>query len=135
MSDKIELKSVRDIFGMNFYIPKYQRGYRWTKQQVIDLLNDIKEFMERKLGNDEIYCLQPLVVKKKDDGSWDVIDGQQRLTTIKILLACLKEQGCYNIEYETREGSKDFLSKISNPSNENEDNIDFYHMNQAKKNY
>ena len=154
MSDRIELKSVGDILGMNFYIPKYQRGYRWTKQQVIDLLNDIKEFMERKPGDDEIYCLQPLVVKKKDDdtfkrikeeatnlieveallkGSWDVIDGQQRLTTIKILLACLKEQGCYNIEYETREGSKDFLSKISNPSNENEDNIDFYHMNQAKK--
>ena len=154
MSDRIELKSVGDILGMNFYIPKYQRGYRWTKQQVIDLLNDIKEFMERKPGDEEIYCLQPLVVKKKDDdtfkrikeeatnlieveallkGSWDVIDGQQRLTTIKILLACLEEQGCYSIEYETREGSKDFLSKISNTSDKNEDNIDFYHMNQAKE--
>ncbi len=155
MSDKIELKSVRDIFGMNFYIPKYQRGYRWTKQQVIDLLNDIKEFMERKPGDDEIYCLQPLVVKKKDDdtfkrikeeaqnlieveallkGSWDVIDGQQRLTTIKILLACLEEQGYYNIEYETRGGSKDFLSKISNDGvlDKFDDNIDFYHMRQAK---
>ena len=70
MSDKTELKSVRDIFGMNFYIPKYQRGYRWTKQQVIDLLNDIKEFMERKPGDEEIYCLQPLVVKKKDDDTF-----------------------------------------------------------------
>lgn len=154
MSDKIELKSISGILGMNFYIPKYQRGYRWTKQQVIDLLNDIKEFMERKPGDEEIYCLQPLVVKKKDDdtfkrikeeatnlieveallkGSWDVIDGQQRLTTIKILLACLEEQGCYSIEYETREGSKDFLSKISNTSDKNKDNIDFYHMNQAKE--
>lgn len=155
MSDRIELKSVGDILGMNFYIPKYQRGYRWTKQQVIDLLNDIKEFMEREPVADEIYCLQPLVVKKKDDdtlkrikeatnlieveallkGSWDVIDGQQRLTTIKILLACLEEQGCYNIEYETRGGSKDFLSKISNDGvlDKFDDNIDFYHMNQAKE--
>lgn len=156
MSDKIELKSVRDIFGMNFYIPKYQRGYRWTKQQVIDLLNDIKEFMERKPGDDEIYCLQPLVVKKKDDdtfkrikeeatnlieveallkGSWDVIDGQQRLTTIKILLSCLDEKEYYNIEYETREDSKEFFAEISNDGalDKFEDNIDFYHMNQAKE--
>lgn len=157
MSDRIELKSVGDILGMNFYIPKYQRGYRWTKQQVIDLLNDIKEFMERKLRDDEIYCLQPLVVKKKETdtfkrikeeaqnlieveallkGLWDVIDGQQRLTTIKILLACLEEQDYYNIEYETRKNSKDFFSEISNDNttlDKNEDNIDFYHMRQAKK--
>ena len=156
MSDRIELKSVGDILGMNFYIPKYQRGYRWTKQQVIDLLNDIKEFMERKPGDDEIYCLQPLVVKKKDDdtfkrikeeatnlieveallkGSWDVIDGQQRLTTIKILLSCLDEKESYNIEYETRKYSKEFFAEISNDGalDKFDDNIDFYHMNQAKK--
>lgn len=156
MSDRIELKSVGDILGMNFYIPKYQRGYRWTKQQVIDLLNDIKEFMERTPGDDEIYCLQPLVVKKKDDdtfkrikeeatnlieveallkGSWDVIDGQQRLTTIKILLSCLDEKESYNIEYETRKYSKEFFAEISNDGALDKfgDNIDFYHMNQAKK--
>lgn len=156
MSDRIELKSVGDILEMNFYIPKYQRGYRWTKQQVVDLLNDIKEFMERKPGDDEIYCLQPLVVKKKDDdtfkrikeeaqnlieveallkGSWDVIDGQQRLTTIKILLSCLDEKESYNIEYETRKYSKEFFAEISNDGalDKFDDNIDFYHMNQAKK--
>ena len=42
MSDAITLKSISDILGMNFHIPKYQRGYRWTEQQVLDLLNDIK---------------------------------------------------------------------------------------------
>jgi hypothetical protein len=46
MSDAIELKSIHDLKGMNFYIPKYQRGYRWTEQQVLDLLNDIKEFID-----------------------------------------------------------------------------------------
>lgn len=97
MSDAIELKSIHDLKGMNFYIPKYQRGYRWTELQVLDLLNDIKEFIDRKPSDHEIYCLQPLVVKKRNEdtfrkikeeaktlhdvetllkGSWDVIDGQ-----------------------------------------------------------
>ena len=42
MSNKIELKSINELFGMNFYIPAYQRGYRWNIQQVKDLLEDIQ---------------------------------------------------------------------------------------------
>ena len=58
----IELKAIKDLVGMNFFIPNYQRGYRWTCQQVKDLLDDIKEFMENNSTN--IYCIQPLVVKR-----------------------------------------------------------------------
>ena len=155
MSDAIELKSIHDLKGMNFYIPKYQRGYRWTEQQVLDLLNDIKEFIDRKPSDHEIYCLQPLVVKKRKEetfrkikeeaktlediktllkGSWDVIDGQQRLTTIKILLIHLTQDYSYSIEYETRTGSQNFLDEIwKKQDTEAKDNIDFYHMWQAKK--
>ena len=155
MSDAIELKSIHDLKGMNFYIPKYQRGYRWTEQQVLDLLNDIKEFIDRKPSDHEIYCLQPLVVKKRNEdtfrkikeeaktlhdvetllkGSWDVIDGQQRLTTIKILLIHLTQDYSYSIEYETRTGSQNFLDEIwKKQDTEAKDNIDFYHMWQAKK--
>ena len=46
MSNDITLKSVRNLLGMEFFIPSYQRGYRWTEQQVKDLLNDIKEFID-----------------------------------------------------------------------------------------
>ena len=42
--NKIELRAVNELLGMKFYIPNYQRGYRWTEQQVKDLLNDINEF-------------------------------------------------------------------------------------------
>ena len=155
MSDAIELKSIHDLKGMNFYIPKYQRGYRWTEQQVLDLLNDIKEFIDRKPSDHEIYCLQPLVVQKRNEntfrkikeeaktlhdvetllkGSWDVIDGQQRLTTIKILLIHLTQDYSYSIEYETRTGSQNFLDEIwKKQDTEAKDNIDFYHMWQAKK--
>ena len=71
--NNIELKAVKDLLGMNFYIPNYQRGYRWTRQQVRDLLGDIKEFMENNSTN--IYCIQPLVVKQTPirDGLMDQI--------------------------------------------------------------
>ena len=58
----IELKSISDLQGMVFFIPSYQRGYRWTQQQVKDLLNDVNEFND---DNNGFYCIQPLVVKKR----------------------------------------------------------------------
>ena len=127
------LKNISELKNNNFLIPTYQRGYRWTEQQVIDLLNDINEFMERKHSKKEIYGLQRLVVKDRQDSSWEVIDGQQRLTTIKIVLACLEEQTSYTIEYKTREKSKDFLNNINNKNKDDANNIDFYHMWQAKE--
>ena len=100
--NKIELKSVRELLGMKFFIPNYQRGYRWTEQQVLDLLNDIRDFSFIKRKDYEYYCLQPLVVRtmaEKDkmlndldlDETWyEVIDGQQRLTTLYMILTALK---------------------------------------------
>ena len=124
MSDErentIKETAVGKLLGMNFSIPGYQRGYRWTEQQVNDLLNDINEFEPE---NGSWYCLQPLVVMKKDE-KWEVIDGQQRLTTIYLILACLGVTDKYTIEYETREDSKEFLEKIS-------ENIDFFYMHKA----
>lgn len=147
--NKIELKSVSELLGMKFFIPSYQRGYRWTEQQVKDLLNDIWEFSKKKKQEYEFYCLQPLVVKRKNEdvlnsikaatsieevetllkGSWEVIDGQQRLTTLFIILSVLGETSVYSLEYETRSSSKEFLEKID----ENDKNIDYYHIYQSKQ--
>lgn len=148
--NKIELKSIGELLDYHFYIPSYQRGYRWTEQQVKDLLDDINEF--QKNGADGIYCIQPLVVKKnrlnanqivqeihnenelakiedtlqKANLRWDVIDGQQRLTTIFILLSYLDNSRKYSLEYQTREKSADFLSHMSQEVAQT--NIDFFHM-------
>ena len=61
--NKIKETAVAELLGwkMNFFIPGYQRGYRWTEQQVKDLLNDINEFEPENVS---WYCLQPLVTKK-----------------------------------------------------------------------
>ena len=149
--NKIGLKSIEHVISMNFYIPRYQRGYRWTRQQVWELLNDIWEFSQKKGLTEECYCIQPLVVKKRENdifkkikeeaktleeiesllkGSWDVIDGQQRLTTIFIILSVLGRTKQYSLEYETRPNSKCFLENIE-PSRK-EENIDFFHIVQAK---
>lgn len=145
--NKIELKSISELLGKHFYIPSYQRGYRWEEQQIIDLLNDILEFQKKvnskKIGVGEFYCLQPLIViQRKNLDKWEVVDGQQRLTSIFILLSYLSTKGDYgipadlfSIEYETREkencSSKEFLQDITSTTEIIKTNVDFYRMSDA----
>lgn len=128
----ISEKSINDLLNYNFIIPSYQRGYRWTEQQVTDLLDDIWEFPNK--NDKEWYCLQPLVVTKSktDSNNYEVIDGQQRLTTIYLILKYLNKNN-FEIKYQTRKGSKKNLKDINEDINEEEaeNNIDFFYMHQA----
>ena len=139
--NNIELKSVRDLLGMKFFIPSYQRGYRWTKQQVNDLLNDVNEFEPLELPDSKEktwYCLQPLVVKEMDENDtrlpkndkkdwYEVIDGQQRLTTIYIILKGKNADIDFPaIQYQTRPQSGQFLTQITGEVTDS--NIDFHFM-------
>lgn len=136
MSNYIDLLQINKLIKEKFVIPTYQRGYRWDEQQVTDLLNDVYEFMDKgNIQNGEYYCLQPIVVKKREDGKYDVIDGQQRLTTILIIQKYLGKR-TYCIEYESRSGSREFLENISNYAEDEEmrnvyKNIDFFFMANA----
>ena len=90
MSDTVvRLKTIADLQNesVKFYIDAYQRGYRWTENEVRDLLDDIREFSHAKKQDDgTFYCLQPIIVTRKEDGEgWKVIDGQQRLTTLYLI--------------------------------------------------
>ena len=140
------LKSINDLLTdaqgqpTRFWIPAYQRGYRWTPLQVTQFLDDLWEFIQ---GSQEeslqaFYCLQPLVIKARDSGDFEVVDGQQRLTTIYILLTCLKgiasvlEKAPFQIHYETRgEANEPFLKDINLECAE--ENIDFFFMCEARK--
>lgn len=138
---ELGMKTINELLGESFYIPSYQRGYRWNTQQVEDLLNDIWQFHKKKKEEREFYCLQPVVVQKKDD-RWHLVDGQQRLTTIKIILSFLNttflkgdfeneyNKPLFSIDYQTR--PEDFKNYLDNPSDDRKDeNIDFNHINQA----
>ena len=136
----LELKMINELAQYSFYIPAYQRGYRWTEQQVVDLLNDINDFVPREIKNGEDktwYCLQPIVVKQRMNDKYEVIDGQQRLTTIYLIWHYLnqdykkeKQDKLFSIDYETREDTSRFLE---DPSIANESNIDFFHISEAYK--
>lgn len=149
-------KPIAELLGMNFLIPSYQRGYRWTKQQVEDLLDDINSFTPLPISNSNNktwYCLQPIVVKECDEemkkrnnlsGVWhEVIDGQQRLTTIFLIIHYANEMWVgkqkiseFDLKYETRDKSFEFLKnqKIDDLKDSaviNNSNIDFHHISNA----
>ena len=121
---KLDIKLVGDIEG-NFYVPSYQRGYRWGKAEVERLLDDIYS-TEGKRN----YCLQPVVVRKNGD-KYELIDGQQRLTTIYLIYRFINEESFgfideprFTLSYTTREKSEDFLKSID--ESRKEENIDFW---------
>ncbi|MBP3466773.1 MAG: DUF262 domain-containing protein [Paludibacteraceae bacterium] len=109
----IELKSVSELNGNSFIVPNYQRGYKWREKDVEYLIEDIAEIA---LDDNSDYCLQPIVVAKDND-KYVLVDGQQRLTTIWLIINWAKHNGFgtdwnFSIEYKTRDTSNTFLKKI-----------------------
>lgn len=101
MNDNPKVLNFYHLLNYSFNIPEYQRGYRWEKKQVEDLLNDLKDFIDKKYDKKEFYCLQPIVVYKTDENSYDVIDGQQRLTTLYLILKALEKTIDENCDTQT----------------------------------
>ena len=90
------LTSIRDVFGSSVYrIPNYQRGYAWEEPQVKDLLEDLEN-----IEKDKTHYTGTMVIVRKGEkyqagekfDIYEVIDGQQRLTTVLILLFCIYEE-------------------------------------------
>ena len=109
MSDENKIY-IRDLNNYSFYIPNYQRGYKWSEKNIEDLLNDINS-----IGKDDKkdHCLHNLTIIKKD-GKYEVVDGQQRLTTIFLLLKYLGYEKIYNLDYQIREETRYFIYNKDN---------------------
>ena len=124
----LELKLIGDLSG-SFRVPRYQRGYRWGKLEVERLLNDIWE------NGDKDYSLQPIVVKRDAEDMWELVDGQQRLTTLYLIFNYMHRAGLknvgpqYSLTYDTRPKSREYLHAPDHSLANN--NIDFFHLHSA----
>lgn len=98
--------NIANIFKSdNYVIPLYQRNYAWEESQVTQLVQDIWDYATE--SSDSNYYIGTLVVHKKTIAKnifYEIIDGQQRLTTFNILLSVLKNEFSLAIEngYETK---------------------------------
>lgn len=137
--------SVSDLIDgqHKFWIPSFQRGYRWEPQQVEDLLEDIFLFAKDINQSTTVYYLQPLVVRKHKDGGsneWDILDGQQRLTTLYLILTTPELQGytsrineqrikecVYSLNYDSKDRTIDWDNIDSL------EKIDYYYILRAKR--
>ena len=134
--DKLRVDDAGEV--RRFFIPDYQRGFRWSPLQVRQLLDDIREFTQRRNPQpEEFYCLQPLVIKARpDEGDFEVVDGQQRLTTLLLIMRHFNErlaekyrQPLFRLDYKTRPSLEAFLDEPSEDAAN--DNVDFYHLYRA----
>ena len=162
---EMPLKNVSELLGKHYYIPNYQRGYRWGKDEVSKLLDDIWDFASHRKS--EFYCLQPLIIlphklsdaknlqppiilpqepsDAEETALYEVLDGQQRLTTLNLIVHYVNEHfrgkskhSEMYLHYQTRPESSEAFSSIhtgedgrvemeggSRPS------IDFWHIKHA----
>ena len=126
-------RTIGELKDFHFFVPSYQRGYRWTEYEIKALLDDVNEF-STEAGKQ--YCIQPLIVKARSDGSFEVVDGQQRLTTIYIFMKIAEEKTEYipfYLEFETRKNSQAFLSNLAPRGDIDSVNIDYHHITEARK--
>lgn len=120
--------SVKELFEnylqennvLYYNIPDYQRGYKWTAKNVEELLNDIHAFCQSVANSencDKFYCLQNITICSSQDSQgnrvYNVVDGQQRLTTLTILLSYLEVSALVQnkIKYSIREDTHRFISE------------------------
>lgn len=135
MSDKQPIyKNIKELFGSdNYVIPIYQRNYEWEEPHITQLIQDILDSLQKNKeiqeNNEVPYYLGTLITyERKNEGNiiYETIDGQQRLTTLTILLCVIKNEYQYqdlswykklNLSFDSRQIASKTLSALFNGEN------------------
>ena len=114
LNNILEECSINDIYFSNrgasilYKIPIYQRNYAWGRDEIYALIKDVYDSLEKP-----VYYIGTLVTYKRDDNIYEVIDGQQRLTTIYIILKALGIENISNtLTYSARRISAATIKKM-----------------------
>jgi len=115
---EIKIRTLFSASDSEYIIPIYQRNYAWTKKEIEQLIDDVNDYVSNDNLKSKNYYIGSLVVYRRDNGLLEVIDGQQRLTTLFILLNVLKNDykidfSSSNLSFESRIKSTNALKKIS----------------------
>ena len=131
------LKTIEELLGYKFVVPAYQRGYRWGDAEVRALLEDVWDYAKEPKA--KFYCLQPVVVCEVSGGdsasekkTYNLIDGQQRLTTIFLILKYLGEKP-FELEYQTGTQSAAILEKGGDAFPATRSKMDIAHFENARR--
>jgi len=118
MNDKA--KNIREILANdNYIIPRYQRNYAWGKAEISQLIKDIEEFFPKENNEKKSYYLGSLVCFKRDVDSFELIDGQQRHTTLTLINLVLKNWGNINntvskpnLKFDSRKKIQNYIESL-----------------------
>jgi uncharacterized protein with ParB-like and HNH nuclease domain len=114
-------KKIKDILANdNYIIPRYQRNYAWGKAEISQLIKDIEEFFPKGNNKKKSYYLGSLVCFKREDGSFELIDGQQRHTTITLINLVLKNWiekienivSVPNLKFDSRKKIQNYIESL-----------------------
>ena len=102
-------KNIAEIWQDDYVVPLYQRNYAWQESQIQQLLQDIYDNSKTLDSN---YFIGSLVVLQRPDGVYEVIDGQQRLTTLHIICKTLNILDAPHLSYDSRPEVEDFFKGL-----------------------
>lgn len=112
-------KNISEIWNDDYIVPLYQRNFAWMEEQIKQLLQDIYDHHKKDVGNKDAgnkdvgnYYLGSLVVLQRNDGKFEVIDGQQRLTALQIICKDLNITTRPCLHYDSRPEVEDFFKEL-----------------------
>ncbi len=125
-----EIKSIEDLLSMSLEIPDYQRPYKWGIQNVADLIGDISNSItESEKYSSFKYRIGTVILHKKENDIYEIVDGQQRVITLTLLRKCIDENFSYDVL------NLKFDNKITQQNIQNNYKFmkEWFSLNQSKK--